>query len=152
MPTSPADCAREVLDVVPLVMRTVRAQMRRHRTPGLSVPHFRVLAFLNRNEGANLSEVADYIGLTLPSMSTLMAGLVTRDLVTRQTSATDRRRVTLDLTTHGKAVLEAARQDTQARLAEILMALSAAERTAIVQAMRALRTVFVSTQEGVTSR
>jgi DNA-binding MarR family transcriptional regulator len=66
------------------------------------------------------------------------------DLVTRRTSPTDRRRVTLALTAHGKAVLEAARQDTQARLAEILTALSSTERTAIVQAMQALRTVFVS--------
>jgi DNA-binding MarR family transcriptional regulator len=74
------------------------------------------------------------------------------DLVTRRTSPTDRRRVTLALTAHGKAVLEAARQDTQARLAEILTALSSTERAAIVQAMRALRTVFVSTQEGVASR
>ena len=148
MPTSPDDCAREVLDVVPLVMRTVRAEMRRHRTPGLSVPHFRVLAFLNHNAGASLSEVAEYIGLTLPSMSTLINGLVARALVTRQTTRTDRRRITLALTTRGAGVLEAARQDTQARLAEILAALSATERTSVVQAMQALRPVFASVQEG----
>lgn len=148
MPISPDECAREVLDVVPLIMRTIRAEMRRHRAPGVSVPHFRALAFLNRNEGASLSEVAEYIGLTLPSMSTLIDGLVTRELVTRQTAPTDRRRVTLALTARGKSTLEAARRDTQARLAEILAALSSAERTTVVQALQALRAVFTPSREG----
>ncbi len=148
MPISPDECAREVLDAVPLIMRTIRAEMRRHRAPGISVPHFRVLAFLDRSEGASLSEVAEYIGLALPSMSTLVDGLVTRELVTRQTCLTDRRRVTLALTARGKSTLEAARRDTQARLAEILATLTAAERTTVAQTMRALREVFTPNPEG----
>jgi len=150
MPVSPDECAREVLDVVPLIMRTIRAEMRRHRTPGLSVPHFRVLAFLNRNEGASLSEVAEYIGLTLPSMSTLIDGLVTRELVTRQTSPSDRRRVTLALTARGKSTLAAARRETQAQLAESLATLTATERATVVRAMQALCAVFTPSPESVT--
>ena len=41
MRISPDDCAREVLEVVPLIMRAIRTDMRSHRTPDLSVPQFR---------------------------------------------------------------------------------------------------------------
>jgi len=150
MSPSPEECGREVLDVVPLVMRTIRAEMRHHRTPELSVPQFRVLTFLNRHEGASLSDVADHIGLTLPSMSKIVDGLVARNLVTRQTHPGDRRRVKLALTTEGQAALHSARELTQASLAERLAVLSPSERTTIVQAMLALRSIFDSGREAKT--
>jgi DNA-binding MarR family transcriptional regulator len=89
------ECARQVLETVPLVMRTVRAEMRRHRAADLSVPQFRTLTFLSRQAGASLSQVAEHIGLTLPSMSSLVEGLVERKLILRNTHSVDRRRVTL---------------------------------------------------------
>src|SRR5262245_52484967 len=140
-------CAREVLDVIPLVMRTVRTEMRRHRAPGLSVPHFRVLAYLGRNAGASLSEVAEHVGLQLPSMSTLIDGLVTRGFVTRAPSATDRRRVTLNLTPSGQATLATSRQHSQAKLAEHLAALTPEQQATIIAAMGALREVFAPESE-----
>jgi DNA-binding MarR family transcriptional regulator len=136
------ECARQVLETVPLVMRTVRAEMRRRRTADLSVPQFRTLNFLNRQAGASLSQVAEHIGLTLPSMSLLVEGLVERKLILRNTHAADRRRVTLTLTARGQSVLEAAHGATQAALAEKLAALSAQDRTIIVQAMQTLRSIF----------
>jgi DNA-binding MarR family transcriptional regulator len=138
------ECARELLETVPLVMRTVRAEMRRHRAADLSVPQFRALTFLNRQAGASLSEVAEHIGLTLPSMSTLVNGLVERKLILRNTDSVDRRRVTLTLTTRGQSVLEAAHDATQAALAEKLFALSAQDRVVVLQAMQALRPIFES--------
>ena len=140
--TTPDDCAREVLDVVPLVMRVLRSQMRSHRGRELSVPHFRVLAFINSNEGASLSDVAEYVGLRLPSMSTLVDGLVTRGLVSREPSTQDRRRVVLCLTLHGRATWAAARRATQAGLAEQLTALAPEQRADVATAMQALRQLF----------
>lgn len=141
MPVSSEECAHQVLDVVPLVMRAIRVEMRRHALD-LSVPQFRVLTYLNRAEGASLSDVAEHIGLTLPSMSKMIDGLVVRGLVTRQTSTTDRRCVTLALTARGKSAFEAARRATQARLAQMLAALPAGERASVVQAMQALHPIF----------
>jgi DNA-binding MarR family transcriptional regulator len=136
------ECTRQVLETVPLVMRTVRAEMRRHRAADLSVPQFRTLAFLDRQAGASLAQVAEHIGLTPPSMSSLIEGLVERKLVLRNTHATDRRRVTLMLTARGRSALEAAHGATQAALAEKLAALSAQDRIVVVQAMQALRPLF----------
>jgi len=141
------DCAREILEVVPLIMQALRSEMRSHRGPELSVPHFRVLAYLNRNEGASLSDVADYVGLRLPSMSTLVDGLVTRGLVSRQPSPKDRRRIALCLTARGRSTLAAARRATQAGLARLLTALSPDEQVTVANAMRALRPLFVPRTE-----
>ncbi len=142
MPTSPDACAQEILDVVPVVMRTIRAEMRRHRTADLSVPQFRTLAFIDRQTDASLSDVAEHIGLTLPSMSKIVEGLVARKLVTRQTHATDRRRMMLALTARGQTALQTSREATRACLAEDLAGLTERQRETIGQAMEILRPVF----------
>jgi len=145
-------CAREVLETVPLVMRTVRAEMRCHRTADLSVPQFRTLNFLNRQAGASLSQVAEHIGLTLPSISLLVDGLVERKLILRNTSAADRRRITLTLTARGHSLLDAAHGATQAALAERLAALSAKDQMIVAQAMQALHPLFEPDLHGETDR
>jgi DNA-binding MarR family transcriptional regulator len=142
MPTSPDACAQEILDVVPVVMRTIRAELRRHRTADLSVPQFRTLAFIDRCADASLSDVAEHIGLTLPSMSKIVDGLVARKLVTRQTHATDRRRMMLALTPRGQTALQASREATRACLAEDLTGLTERQRETIAQALEILRPVF----------
>lgn len=139
---APEECAHEVMEVVPLVMRTIRAEMRRHRQADLSVIQFRALAFLRREAGASLSEVADHIGLTLPSTSKMVDSLVENGLITRAAAPDDRRRIRLNLTDHGQATLQAMREATEARLAERLAALPPAERALVMRALQALRPIF----------
>ena len=134
-------CARQVLEVAPLIMRAIRAGMRAG-SPDLTVPQFRALGFVGRNPGASLSDVAEHIGLTLPSMSKLMDGLVARKLVTRVTDTDDRRRLLLALTPRGRALLETSRAATRARLAGRLASLPPSERAVVVEAMRALQPIF----------
>lgn len=141
--TSPKVCAAGVLDTVPLIMQFIRVEMRRSRGPGVSVPQFRVLTYLNRTDGASLSAVADRVGLSLPAMSRLIDGLVARDLVRRDESREDRRRVTLRLTTLGKELVRTARAGAQARLAEALAVLTPAQRAEVAQTMQRLRPVFL---------
>jgi DNA-binding MarR family transcriptional regulator len=142
MRVSPDQVASEVLDVVPAIMRVIRSEMREHRGADLSVPQFRSMAYLDRNPGASLSELAAYIGLTLPSMSKLVDGLSNRRLLTREIPAGDRRRVTLELTTRGRATLHAAYETAEAQLARRLAAMSEAEGAQVVEALRALRPLF----------
>ena len=147
MNVSPDECARQVMEVAPLVMRAIRAEMRSHRTPDLSVPQFRALAFLSRHEGASLSAVAEHIGLTLPSMSKMIDGLVARSLVKRETHPDDRRRVTLALTARGRSLFQSAHAATQACLAGQLETLSASDRAIVERAMRILRPLLASRRE-----
>jgi DNA-binding MarR family transcriptional regulator len=139
---SAEECAALVADSVPLVMRTIRAEMRSHRSPDLSVPHFRTLAYLHRHPGASLSDVAAHIGLTLPSISKMVDRLVARELVTRRSGPQDRRRICLELTPQGESTYQAAASATRARLAERLAALSPDERATIGQAMRTIKVLF----------
>ncbi len=142
MQASPNDCAREVLDVVPLVMRSMRAEFRRSRGNDLRVPQFRAMLFINRNPGASLSGLADHLGLTPPSTSKMVDGLVSRELVKRLDSPADRRKITLTLTEAGARLLEASFQATQDCFAEQFSKLAESERLEIIQAMQRLRLVF----------
>jgi DNA-binding MarR family transcriptional regulator len=144
MPVSAAQCARRVLEVVPAVMRYIRAQMRAHRGAGLSVPQLRALLFVNRHEGAALGSLAEHLGLTAPSTSKLVEQLVKRGLLERATSPADRRRLRLGLSPAGKRQLEAVLKQTHGRLSAALACLSPAELQTVSRAMRALRACFAT--------
>lgn len=73
-------------------MQAIRVEMRAERLHELSVPQFRTLAYIARQPGAVLRR-GGFIGMTLPSMSVLINGLVEDSLVLRQTSLLDRLRV-----------------------------------------------------------
>ena len=150
MSVSPAECAGHILETVPVVMRAIRNEMRRHRGADLSVPQFRVLVYLNRHAGASLSDIAEHLGLTLPSMSKMIDGLVARELVTRRMDPADRRRVILAPTALGRAARQSAHKATESRLAERLAWLSASERHTVLQAMQVLKTIFVPGREAKT--
>ena len=134
--------ARQVLEAVPVVMRTIRGQFRSYRRADISVPQFRTMSYIDRNEGASLSELASHIGLTLPSMSKLIDGLVSRKLVTRSSDALDRRRICLALTPLGREELQEAHRSTEQYLANQLATLSAADREAVSRAMQTLKDLF----------
>ncbi len=141
------ECANEVFEVTPLVMRTIRQSMRGHGAHDLSVPQFRALAYLDRHAGASLSDVAEHVGLTLSSVSRLVDGLVTRGLLVREASTADRRYLTLQLTPAGEGLLAVARQATRQDLADLVSPLSPSEQALVTQAMHLLRTVFAGSVE-----
>lgn len=136
------------MELMPRVLRVIRAEMRGHRGEELSVPQFRSLAAIGRNEGASLSDVAEQVGLTLSSMSKLIEGLVARRLVTREESPEDRRRLVLALTPEGRSLLASARAATHARLSEILQTLSESELAQVEEALTLLRPLFDETSRG----
>jgi len=141
MGVSSRECAREVLEVVPLVMRVIRAAMRQASAPTLSVPQFRVLVFINRREQASPTQVAEHIGLTLPSMTKLLDGLVRRGLVQRHAHPSDRRRQVLRLTPQGDRELRVALASAQSHLASLLDTLPEDKRDTVASAMAILRSI-----------
>lgn len=147
MNITPEQTAAEVLELIPAIMRDVREEMRRHRRAGLSVTQFRVLGFLDRHTGTSLSDVADHIGLTLPSMSKMIDNLVARRLVLREFDPGDRRRIRLALTAHGRSILETSRGATRAYLTDKLSAVSPDGLEMIFSAMELLRPLFISERE-----
>jgi DNA-binding MarR family transcriptional regulator len=141
---SPDQCAKEVLDVVPAVMRFIRAEMRSHRASGLSIPQFRTLMYIHRNRDTSMGGVSTHLGLTPASTSTLVEGLSRRALLVRSECREDRRKVTLALTPEGRKAMEAALHETHKRLASVLDGLAGAELTVVAQAMALLRPTFAA--------
>ena len=124
-------------------MRTIRAQMRSRRSVELSVVQFRTLAFLDRRRGASLSDLADHIGLALPTVSKLVQELVTRRFLERETDPADRRRSALTSTAKGKRILNAARSATREHLVHRLGKLTVRECDALIVALQPLRSIFL---------
>ncbi len=144
MITTSEQAAHELLEVVPAVMKELRTEMRSRRTPDLTVPQFRTLAFVDHNKGTSLSAVANHMGLTLPSTSRLVDVLISRGMLTREDNPADRRRVKLDVTAHGLGILETSRRGTLTYLTGKIASLSAEDKEVIVKAMKAMRSVFAS--------
>lgn len=138
------ESARKLLEVVPLIMQDIRSEMRNRRSPDLTVPQFRVLAFVNRNEGASLWEVAHHLGLTASTTSRLVDGLIVRGLMARSDHPADRRRVMLAITGDGLAILDASAKGTVTYLADKLNGADAEDRTVIDKAVEALRIIFAA--------
>jgi DNA-binding MarR family transcriptional regulator len=136
-------CAHELMDTAPQIMQSIRVEMRRGHGSDISIPQFRTLRFIQRNPDSSLSNLAEHLGLTLPSVSKLVDGLVKQELVIRQESTADRRRLTLVLTQAGASIVNSARASAQANLAKNLGHLSDDELETICQAMKLLRPIFI---------
>ncbi len=140
----PEDGAAEVLDVVPAVMDALRNAMRHHVGEQLSVPQFRCLNFIAKQPGASVSAVAGFLGVTLPTASTMVDRLVRAGAVTPDTDTEDRRRLRLRLTDAGATQLAQIRRGARTELAQVLAARSADELNALHAGLAVLRDVFVT--------
>ena len=139
--------AQQIVDVVPLMMRTIRNRLRERRAADINVPQLRAMLYLNRNHGTSLSELADHIGLTPPSMSKLIEGLVARKLVSRGAYRGDRRRISLSLTSQGRDAVNAAYACIQKFLMDKMSCLSEEDLKTIFRAMQVLQSLFVLEEE-----
>ena len=134
-------CARELLEVVPLASRWARAAVRR-REPSWSLPQLMAMGFVRLNPDASLSDLANHLGVGLPTASTLVSRLVSVDQMDRRDDPAERRRALLRLTSKGETQLEAALADTQAELAERLRSLSARDLARICGSLAVLHKLF----------
>ena len=134
-------CARELLEVVPLASRWARAAVRR-REPSWSLPQLMAMGFVRMNPDASLSDLANHLGVGLPTASTLVSRLVSVDQMDRRDDPAERRRALLRLTTKGETQLEAALADTQAELAERLRSLSARDLARLCGSLAVLQKLF----------
>jgi DNA-binding MarR family transcriptional regulator len=130
------------MDVVPQVMRVIRKEFRSQRDPDLTLPEFRGLAFINRNSGCALNEVAEQVGLEPPSASKLVENLVRRGLVKRVSDPVDRRRLQLSILPKGERSIAAAFDHTREFLAGRLAHLTEEDRENLLHSMDILKSAF----------
>ncbi|HEY7849282.1 MAG TPA: MarR family transcriptional regulator [Ktedonobacterales bacterium] len=136
--------AAALMDVAPLVVREIRAQMRTHRGAGLSIPQFRALAFVRRHPACSLTAVAEHLGLSEAATSRLVDALVAAGFIVREPLASDRRFVALRLSEQGERIQAAARAAALSNIVARLAPLSVEQREVIARAMNPLRQAFAS--------
>ena len=139
---NPDDCARVVLDGVPAIFAFIRITACRQRAKGLSIQQFRALAVLHRWPGHSLSMLADYLGVSVPTVSRLIDSLVKKKMVNREIPAGDRRVVHLTSTAAGAKLYQQVVDWTRAELAERLKHLSRQKRQRIILAIKDLQEIF----------
>ena len=142
-PPAADDGAAQVLEVIPAIMDALRHAMRRHVGEQLTVPQFRCLNFIALQPGASVSAVAAFLGVTLPTASTMVDRLVRAGAVEPRTDADDRRRSQLHLTRAGAAQLAAIRRGARKELAQVLATRSSEELRRLHAGLAVLREVFV---------
>ena len=148
MPVSTDAIARELLGVVPSIMRTIKHKWKAGPIGGISNSQFRILMFIQKHPGAALQDVARHLGLTAPTTSTTVDELVNSQLILREPSTEDRRKITLTLTDQGQQTLEEVFEHSRQHLAGYLSPLSPAEIEIVSQALKLLEPLFASQQKG----
>ena len=146
--SSAAGCGELLLDVVPLLMATIRVESRDLLPPGLTPPQFRALAFIDRHDGMSLSAVSEVLGLTLSSVSKLMEGLVAAGYVRQEVCPQDRRRAQLHSTARGRSTMLRARKTISGQLAQRLGELPAQAVEEIMSGLQHLHGLFAPPQSG----
>src|SRR5690349_6197480 len=137
------ETARDILDIIPLVMRTVAAELR--AAGEMPAPaHFALLSILSVRPRM-LTDLASLQGVSLPSMSNSISAMVERGWVRRTAPDGDRRVVMIETTSTGRAALERVSRCAEAHLAEMLAPLDVAGRRRLHGGLGVLRKIFSAT-------
>lgn len=140
--TQARESARDILRIVPLVMRSVAAELR--GAGELPAPaHFGLLTVLAAQpRPLTLTELAALQGVSLPTMSNSITALVGRGWVRRTTGAADRRQTRIAVTAKGRDTVGRVGRSAEAHLAERLADLDEHARQRLQDGLQVLRQVF----------
>ncbi|HET6464209.1 MAG TPA: MarR family winged helix-turn-helix transcriptional regulator [Nitrospiria bacterium] len=130
------------METVPMVMRFIRREMRGHGAPFLSVAQLRTLVYVDRCPGTDLSGVADHLGVTPATASSVVNRLVRQGLVNRAAHPQKRRHVVLTLTRNGSQRLRHVRETVCSLVRKMLADRSASELQKILDGIALLGMVF----------
>jgi DNA-binding MarR family transcriptional regulator len=134
------ETARDILQIIPLVMRTVAAELR--AAGELPAPaHFGLLSMLSERPRM-LTELASLQGVSLPTMSSSVSAMVERGWVRRAAPVADRRVVLIEVTTAGRAALDRVARSAETHLAHVLAPLDAGTRRRLQNGLGVLHRVF----------
>jgi DNA-binding MarR family transcriptional regulator len=134
------ETAREILRIVPLVMRAVAAELR--AAGELPAPaHFGLLSVLCA-QARTVSELAALQGVSLPTMSNSITAMVDRGWVRRMARSGDRRVLTIEVTPAGRAAVERVGRAAETHLADVLDPLDGTSRRRLQAGLAVLSKVF----------
>jgi DNA-binding MarR family transcriptional regulator len=132
--------AKQIVEIVPLVMRSLAAEVRKSGHT-LSPSHFRILTMLHERSWS-LGELAEHEQISSPTVSRSISTLEDRGWAQRRVSSQDRRVVLAEITQQGEAVLKSLQASAEGRVLEMLKPLSPSETRDLAIGLPVLRKVF----------
>ena len=144
------ETAREILEIIPLVMRTVSAELR--AAGDMPAPaHFVLLSLLSVGP-RKLTDLASAQGVSLPTISNSVSAMEDRGWVRRAAPDGDRRVAMIELTAAGRAVLERVSRSAEGHLSEVLAPLDVPARRRLRGGLGVLRKVFAASPASAARR
>lgn len=137
--SSHRDSRRVVLDSIRLIVRALRLSERAaQKQHGMTAAQAFALLKLSEAETMSLNELAARTVTDQSSVSTVVQKLVDQDLVSRERSTDDARRLELRVTRKGAAVLRKAPEPAQEKLLEALAELTPREQAQLAKLLARL--------------
>jgi DNA-binding MarR family transcriptional regulator len=138
-PTFPTDTTdsqviARSMNAVRSIVRALRINTRAIELKmGISLAQLFVLQQLAERSASSLNELADRTATHQSSVSVVVRRLVERGFVSRTSSATDKRRIEIELTPQGRKLLEGAPTTIQTQMMNALQRLQPSDRTSLAE-------------------
>lgn len=117
------------------------------KVPELSTPQFHLLTpLLAAGEPLSVGVLSSAAGVSAPTATRMLDGLLKRGIVTREASREDRRSVLVGLTPHGQELMTIKHERLQVVRAQIFAGLSEDERRGAAQLLRRLAVALEALQ------
>jgi DNA-binding MarR family transcriptional regulator len=138
----------EAVELLPRIVRHMHATFTSYaEAGGLTLGQMKALAFLYRNGRRTVGEIAEALGLAMPTASELVDKLAERGLIERGVNPADRRQVHVWLTAEAMAFAREVHALRRAQVRHAFADLEASERAVLVRGLRAISEAVVAPNE-----
>ncbi len=135
MPDATADPVVDALLRASRALVAITARSLSSVNEDVTLPQFRSLVVLATAGPQTVSALADRLAVHASTMTRMCNRLVTRGLVVRAPSASDRREVVIALTTMGTSVVESVMAARRAELDSVVRRMGDEDRVAVISAL-----------------
>jgi len=132
--------AQRLLDLLNALGSTTFRQLLWQKASELDLTYAQsqVLFHVAEHPDCHMGEVAKAFGVTLPAVTHIVDRLEQKHLLTRADHPTDRRVYVLDLTRHGKALVEELQEIRLSAMEDVLACMTEADRRRVISGLETL--------------
>lgn len=105
----------------------------------LTIGQMEILHFIKDKKQIPMKEVADFLGITPPSATSLINNLVISDILERKFDKIDRRVILLSITEKGKKIFEKAKKDRAVAFEKIVSGLTEEEKEILLRILKKIQ-------------
>lgn len=126
---------------MPIIIRSIRSELREAASPKISYPQFRALSNIGRGL-QTVGELADHHGISQPAMTKTINTLVTEGFVNKNKSQEDARLTILSLSGKGEKLYKDVWDEVHEKISQKLKDFPVKNRKAMVSNLQKLRSII----------